>query len=120
MRSHKQKGLIIRDIQNNFQQAKAVIFYDFHQAENEEIWQLKKELKKTGSCWKVYKNNLVKKALPKFGLPLQQANALIFCYEDEYKPLNILARFNKKDPHLKRFHGGIYNQNLVTNMLLEK
>ncbi|CAG8838246.1 28850_t:CDS:1, partial [Racocetra persica] len=46
MRNLNQKELIVQDIQKNFQPAKAVIFYDFHQAENEDIFQLKKELKK--------------------------------------------------------------------------
>jgi hypothetical protein len=51
---------------------------------------------------------------------LRQANALIFCREDEYKPLNILARFNKEKRGLKRFHGGIYEQKLIDSSLLEK
>ena len=33
---------------NDFQSAKAVIFYNFHQAENRKIFKLKKELKKVG------------------------------------------------------------------------
>jgi len=53
-------------------------------------------------------------------LKLQQANAFIFCQEDEYKPLNILNQFNKEHPNIKRFHGGIYEQKLVENTLIEK
>jgi hypothetical protein len=63
---------------------------------------------------------LIEKALPNYSLQLQQANALIFCQEDEYKPLNILARFNKEKRGLKRFHGGIYEQKLINGSLLEK
>ncbi|CAG8720874.1 16907_t:CDS:2, partial [Racocetra fulgida] len=87
---HVKKETIISDIQNNFQNSQAVIFYNFHQA------------------------------LPTLSLPLKQANALIFCQEDEYKPLNILAQFNKEYPNIKRFQGGIYNQSLVDNTLLER
>lgn len=114
------KELIVQNIQNNFHQATAVIFYNFHQTENREIFHLKKELKKVGGHWKVYKNSLIEKALPNYSLQLQQANALIFCREDEYKPLNILARFNKEKRGLKRFHGGIYEQKLIDSSLLEK
>jgi ribosomal protein L10 len=49
MSATSQKQLIVKSIQNNFQQAKAVIFYNFHYTENGEIFKLKKELKKLGS-----------------------------------------------------------------------
>ena len=120
MSATTKKELIVRDIQTNFQQARAVIFYNFHQAENRKIFKLKKELKKVGGQWKVYKNSLVEKALPDYSLELKQANAFIFCQEDEYKPLSILNQFNKEHSNLKRFQGGIYEQKLIANTLLEK
>jgi large subunit ribosomal protein L10 len=116
-----QKKSVVQNIKNDFQQAKAVIFYNFHQAENREVFKLKKELKKGGNHWKVYKNSLVEKALPNYSLHLKQANAFIFCLEDEYKPLSVLNRFNKEHNNaIKRFQGGIYDQKLVDNALLEK
>jgi len=48
MPATSQKQAIVKSIQHDFQQAKAVIFYNFHQAENQELFQLKKELKKVG------------------------------------------------------------------------
>jgi len=120
MSATTKKELTVRDIQTNFQQARAVIFYNFHQAENREIFKLKKELKKVGGQWKVYKNSLVEKALPDYSLKLKQANAFIFCQEDGYKPLNILQQFNKKHADIKRFQGGIYDHELITDTLLEK
>jgi large subunit ribosomal protein L10 len=120
MSATSQKQVAIQNIKNDFQQAKAVIFYNFHQAENRELFKLKKELKKVGGHWKVYKNKLVEKALPTHSLKLQQANAFIFCQEDEYKPLSILNKFNKEYSGIKRFQGGIYEQKLVANTLLEK
>ncbi|CAG8681156.1 4822_t:CDS:1, partial [Ambispora gerdemannii] len=63
---------------------------------------------------------LVEKALPNYSLRLQQANAFIFCQEDEYKPLNILAQFNKEYSTIKRFQGGIYEQKLVSKELCER
>ena len=60
------------------------------------------------------------KALPNYSLELKQANAFIFCQEDEYKPLNILNKFNNEHSNIKRFQGGIYEQKLVENTLLEK
>ena len=43
------KKLGTQEIQNKFQNSKAVIFYNFHQVENEDIFQLKKKLKQVGS-----------------------------------------------------------------------
>ena len=120
MPATRQKQAIVQNIQDNFQQAKAVIFYNFHQVENRELFKLKEELKKVGSHWKVYKNKLVEKALPTHSLKLQQANVFIFCQEDEYKPLSILNKFNKEYSSINRFQGGIYEQKLVANTLLEK
>ena len=62
----------------------------------------------------------MEKALPNYPLELKQANAFIFCQEDEYKPLNILNQFNKKYSNIKRFQGGIYEQKIISNTLLEK
>ena len=62
----------------------------------------------------------MEKALSDYSLQLKQPNAFIFCQEDEYTPLSILARFNKKHSSIKRFHGGIYEQRLVENILIEK
>ena len=120
MTATSQKQAVVQNIKNDFQQAKAVIFYNFHQVENRELFQLKKELKKVGGRWKVYKNSLVEKALSNYSLELKQANAFIFCREDEYKPLSILNQFNKEHSDIKRFQGGIYEQKVVENTLLEK
>jgi len=117
------KQNLVQDIQNNFQVAKAVIFYDFHYVENEKIFQLKKELKRNGCLWKVYKNTLVQKVLREkiSSLTLTKVNAWIFCQQDEYQPLKVLAQFNKEnDPNFPRFHGGIYEGNLISIEKLEK
>jgi len=49
MPATSQKQAIVQVIQSDFQHAKAVIFYNFHQTENREIFRLKKELKAVGS-----------------------------------------------------------------------
>ncbi|RHZ35461.1 50S ribosomal protein L10 [endosymbiont GvMRE of Glomus versiforme] len=116
----KQKQFIVQDIKNNFHNSKAVIFYNFCKVEDREIFCLKRELKKIGSYWKIYKNSLVEKAFFDYSLKLKESNASIFCQEDEYKPLKILNKFEKDHPEVRRFQGGIYNQQLVENTLLEK
>ncbi|CAI2198259.1 3422_t:CDS:2, partial [Funneliformis geosporum] len=87
-----QKQVVVKSIQSDFQQSKAVIFYNFHQVENQDLFKLRKELKK-----------------------LRQANAFIFCQDDEYQPLSILNQFNKEHSSIKRFQGGIYEQKKKLN-----
>jgi len=121
MPANSKKQAVVQDIKNNFHNSKAVIFYNFHQVENREISQLRKRLKKEmGSELKVYKNSLVEKALTDYSLQLKQANAFIFCQEDEYKPLSILAQFSKQNSEIKRFQGGIYEQKLISSEIIEK
>jgi len=115
------KKNIVSDIQNNANSSKAIIFYKFHGVEEEEIIKLKEDLKKIGAFWKVYKNNLVKKAFPEKDLScLSQANVAIFCKEDQYKPLRVLAKFNKEFSDKKRFTSGIYKNDIVSSEDLEK
>jgi large subunit ribosomal protein L10 len=102
-----QKEKIVQEIQNNLQNSKAVIFYDFHHIENENLFLLKKNLKKIGGFWKVYKNTLIKRALSsKKDLEFQQANALIFCQNDEYQPLKILNDFDQENFEKSKIKGG--------------
>lgn len=120
MSATSKKQIIVQNIQSDFHHAKAVIFYNFHQVEDRGIYRLKKELKKVGGQWKIYKNSLVEKALPEYSWQLKNANAFIFCREDEYQPLAILANFNKEYAEIKRFQGGIYDNKLISNALIEK
>ncbi len=48
MTATSQKQAVVQNIQSDFQQAKAVIFYNLHHDENRDIFQLKKGLKKVG------------------------------------------------------------------------
>jgi ribosomal protein L10 len=43
-----QKEKTVQEIQTNLQNSKAIIFYNFHHLDNEELFALKKKLKKVG------------------------------------------------------------------------
>jgi large subunit ribosomal protein L10 len=120
--SNIKKKIAVKDIQENFKNAKAVILYNFSSVNNEKIFQLKRQLKEIGCLWKVYKNSLIEKAFLRYflNLKLSQPNALIFCLEDEYKPLSILHQFNKENDDIKRFQDGIYEKKIVEGSLLER
>ena len=116
-----QKQKIVQEIQNNIQSSKAVIFYNFHHIDNEKLFTLKRELKKVGSYWKVYKNTLIKRALmSRKELKLEQASALIFCQQDEYKPLKILNKFDQEFHEENKIKGGWYEESYRSGEILEE
>ena len=122
------KQKIVQEIKSNLQSSKAVIFWNFRYVDNEKIFALKKELKKVGGFFKVYKINLVKRALEKQeNLDFQQPTALIFCQADEYQPLQILGKFEQENyeekvpnAKLKKIEGGWYENNFVAAETLQQ
>ena len=116
-----QKDKTVQEIQTKIQDSKAVIFYNFHSIDNENLFVLKKDLKKTGCFWRVYKNTLIKRALTnKKDLEFQQASALIFCQKDEYQPLKILNKFDQEHFEKSKIKGGWYEENFVSGQTLNK
>jgi ribosomal protein L10 len=75
--------------------------------DSETIFQLKKELAQVPAQFKVYKNNLISKALPAYSLTLQQPTALIFAPPQTLpKILSLLNRFQPPHSPIKRFKVG--------------
>jgi len=116
-----QKEKTVQDIQAKIRDSKAVIFYNFHNIDNEILFILKKDLKKANCFWRVYKNTLIRRALTnKKDLQFQQANALIFCQKDEYKPLKILNKFDQEYFEKNKIKGGWYEKNYVPGQTLSQ
>lgn len=120
------KQKIVQEIKNNLQNSKAVIFWNFRYVDNEKIFALKKELKKVGGFFKVYKTTLVRRALEKQeNLSFQQPTALIFCQKDEYYPLQILDKFEQehygeKATKPEKIEGGWYGNNFISAEILQQ
>ena len=104
----------IQIIKENISESSAIIFYNFSSAENEEISLLKKQLKKVGAGWFIFKNTLFKKSLDELinvnDINISENNAFIFCKEDKYEPLKVLKHFDfQRDLEKNRIQGGIYD-----------
>lgn len=120
-----QKKEIVKQIRTKVKNSKAIIFYDFHFIADEQLFLLKKELKKIGADWKIYKNRLVQKAFDEEwkeskNLGLKQANALIFCQKDEYEPLKILNKFDQNNYEQNKINGGVYDNKLIPGDTLKE
>ena len=67
----------------------------------------------------------MEKALPDYSLELKQANAFIFCQEDEYHPLQILDKFEQehygeKSTKPEKIEGGWYENSFVSAETLQQ
>ena len=107
-------------ITKKIEESCAIIFYNFSYAENEEIFNLKKELKKVKGEFRVFKNTLFKKALHNDSLKLKDNNAFIFCNDQlsQYKLLRILKNFEFRSDLKNRIQGGIYQNTLIDHSTL--
>jgi len=115
-----QKQEIVQQIKNNFEESKAVIFYNYHWINNAKLFPLRQGLKKVGARLEVYKNTLIKKALIELEGDLKGANAVIFCRQDEYQPLKILSKFDRENFEQNKINGGIYQRQFVPAATLEE
>lgn len=122
MHTLEKKKKKVKEIKEKFINSNAVVFYNFHNIENRDLFLIKKELKAVGSDWKVYKNKLVKKAISDYNLnfDIKNANAFLFFNDDKYEPLSILGKFNRKKSLTGKFNGGIYDNSFIDPLTLEK
>src|SRR5688572_9657840 len=107
MSSLTTKTAVIQDIQSHLTPAGAWVAWDFSYLDNEQIFNLKKELKEEKVVFKVYKNSLISRALPAHTSIFQQPTALIFCPPQTLpKTLQILKQFQPPRSTIKRFKVG--------------
>lgn len=94
MKRRLQKELVVENIKEHFQKTPFLVFFDYSSCSNNDIFLLKRKLKKNQGFWKVYKNKLVSKAISEIG-SLKHNNALIFCSNDESIYIPILKTLNE-------------------------
>ncbi len=128
MITREKKEEIIKDLENNIQESKNVIFLNFNKADVTKTNQLRKELKNKEAYYKVAKKTLIRKAFGKFGFKgdllasLKGETALIFLKGEEFADIvkSILTRV--KEGKFKIF-GGVFEkefQNAETIISLSK
>ena len=99
----KKKSLIVEDIINNIKESKSFFLFNFKNISANDFNDIKKNNFDKGIKIKIYRNTLIKRALEKLNLNLndydsdmQNQTAFIFSKEEELYPLNILNNLSAK------------------------
>ena len=92
------KKAIVEEIKSNIENSESVIIFTYQGLTVSELSQLRKELKKTDSEVKVYKNTLFKRAVDDLGINLdgflEGPNAIMFG-KNLLEPIKVISEFAK-------------------------
>ena len=93
------KKAIVEEIKSNIQNSESVVIFTYQGLTVSELSLLRKELKKTESEVKVYKNTLFKRAVDDLGINLdgflEGPNAIVFG-KDLLEPIKVISEFAKE------------------------
>ncbi len=112
-KEEKQKSL--EEIKESLEKQEALVFINYSGLKADDVFNLRKELKKSGCILKVAKKTLAKRALKEKGLELKEGSlegqiALIFGFEDPVMSAKIPYNFAKENENLKILGGFLENK----------
>ncbi|MGL5296500.1 MAG: 50S ribosomal protein L10 [Culicoidibacterales bacterium] len=113
----EQKQLLVDEVTAKMQASQSTIVVDYRGLTVTEVTELRRELRAAGVEFKVYKNNLVRRAATELGHEgllesLTGPNAIAFSNEDVVAPAKILANFAKEHQALE-IKAGIIEGNVA-------
>ncbi len=117
------KKLIVEEIKDKLSKAKSVTFVDYNQLTVAEDTEMRRDFKKNGAEYKVYKNRLLLLALNELGINgaeeyLHGTSAVAFSYDDEVSGAKIACETAEKTKKLTvKF--GLLNGNFVESKEIE-
>ena len=100
----EQKQVVIDEIKEKFANAKSIVLFDPRGLKVSEVTELRRNLRESGSDYKVYKNTLTKRAIADSGLELDnylEGPTAISFSSDELAPVKIISEFAKKHETLE-------------------
>jgi large subunit ribosomal protein L10 len=113
----EEKKKIIEDLEEKISKQKLVVFFDFTGIKSKDLFELRRELKKSGNELKIAKKNLAQIAFKNSGFKIDFKKikaqlALVFGFSDEVLPAKIVYKFSQKIPSLKIL-GGIFQKEII-------
>ena len=114
-KTKEQKKKVIEELKENIEKQKAVIFIDFTGLKVEDMFELRRNLKKTDSQLKVAKKTIIQLVFKEKGLKIDPQKlkgeiALVFGYKDEISPSKAVYKASEKNPNLKILGGFLENK----------
>ena len=100
----EQKQAVIDEIANNVKESSSFIFLENHGLTVEETMELRRNLKKSESELKIYKNTLVARALKTLDIDLDDelnGPKIVAFGKDIIEPIKAVAEFSKKHTNLE-------------------
>ena len=100
----EQKQVVIDEIKEKFANAKSIVLFDPRGLKVSEVTELRRNLRESGSDYKVYKNTLAKRAIADSGLELDsylEGPTAISFSSDERAPVKIISEFAKNHEALE-------------------
>ncbi len=117
-----QKTKVIKELKENIDKQKSVIFVDFANLKSKNFFDLRKKLRKEDCALKVAKKTLLKVALKGHKIPIWGAIkdnipgqlALIFEFDEKNEASKIVYGFSRENTNLKIL-GGLFKNNYKTS-----
>ena len=114
-KTKEQKEKTFKELKENVSKQKSMVFIDFSGLKVEDMFELRKKLRKNDAHLKVAKKTLIQLALEKSGFKtdikkIKGEIALVFGYKDEISPVKTIYQFSKVNPNLKIL-GGFFENN---------
>lgn len=114
-----QKAAHVQEVQEKFEKAKSVVFFDYRGLTVAEVTELRAAMRAENVEYEVIKNNIVSRAAKASGVDenvdemLKGTIAYAFGYQDEVAPARILKSFIKKFKKCE-FKGGVIDGKLTS------
>lgn len=116
------KNDTVQEIKDKINNSKTMVIVDYLGIPVSGITELRRELRKTSSDIRVYKNTLVKRALDELGYDLsaflEGQNAFVFG-EEIIEPIKIVDKFGTKNKNLT-MRTGIIDGKIVTSEVIKE
>ena len=100
----EKKAEVVSEIKGKFENAKSVVVFDPRGLNVTEVTELRRALRDNGSDYKVYKNNLAKRAVNSLDIKLDEflegPSAISFS-DDELAPVRVISDFAKSHNNLE-------------------
>lgn len=116
--SKEKKEKIVADLVEKFSRSQGLIMTDYRGLKVEEMRTLRNRLREESCSYHVVKNSLVKLAMEKVGLPLEETllagpTAIGFCYQDMVAPAKAIVNYAQETKTLS-VRGGVMGNRIVS------
>lgn len=126
-KTKEQKQEIIKDLEENINRQKAMVFVNFSRVDSKSLFNLRERLLKEDCLLKITKKTLLQKALEKSDRKdlaekineIENQLALVFGFKDLLSPGKVCYRFSRENENLKILGGLIEGEFLRPEKVIE-